>query len=85
MAQNTQKIALVTGSSRGLGKNTALTLAQKGVDVIVTYHSSEVEANEVVSEIQAMGRQAVALQLDSSDTQTFDGFVVSGKRNSLIF
>ncbi|MEO1353882.1 MAG: SDR family oxidoreductase [Cyanobacteria bacterium J06635_15] len=76
MTQNTQKIALVTGSSRGLGKNTALTLAQKGVDVIVTYHSSEAKANEVVSEIKAMGRKAVALQLDSADTQTFDGFVV---------
>ncbi|MGD1858080.1 MAG: SDR family NAD(P)-dependent oxidoreductase [Leptolyngbyaceae cyanobacterium] len=75
MAQNTQKIALVTGSSRGLGKNTALTLAQKGVDVIVTYHSAQAEANEVVSEIKAMGRKAVALQLDSSDTQTFNGFV----------
>jgi len=76
MTQDTQKIALVTGSSRGLGKNTALTLAQKGVDVIVTYHSREAEANEVVSEIKAMGRKAVALQLDSSDTQTFDGFVL---------
>ena len=75
MTQNIQRIALVTGSSRGLGKNTALTLAQKGVDVIVTYHSSKVEANEVVSEIKAMGRKAVALQLDSSKTQTFDGFV----------
>ena len=75
MTQNAQKIALVTGSSRGLGKNTALTLAQKGVDVIVTYHSSKVEANEVVSEIKAMGRKAVALQLDSSKTQTFDEFV----------
>ncbi|MEL7493490.1 MAG: SDR family oxidoreductase [Cyanobacteria bacterium J06554_11] len=76
MTQNTQKIALVTGSSRGLGKNTALTLAQKGVDVIVTYHSREAEANEVVSEIKAMDRKAVALQLDSADTQTFDGFVL---------
>ncbi|MEL7223756.1 MAG: SDR family oxidoreductase [Cyanobacteria bacterium J06576_12] len=75
MTQNAQKIALVTGSSRGLGKNTALTLAQKGVDVIVTYHSSKVEANEVVSEIKAMGRKAVALQLDSSKIQTFDEFV----------
>ena len=75
MTQNIQRIALVTGSSRGLGKNTALTLAQKGVDVIVTYHSSQAEANEVVSEIKAMGRKAVALQLDSSKTQTFDGFV----------
>lgn len=75
MTQDTQKIALVTGSSRGLGKNTALTLAQKGVDVIVTYRSSKAEAKEVVSEIEAMGRQAVDLQLDSSDTQTFDQFV----------
>ncbi|MEM6435150.1 MAG: SDR family oxidoreductase [Cyanobacteria bacterium P01_D01_bin.115] len=80
MTQNIQKIALVTGSSRGLGKNTALTLAQKGVDVIVTYHRSEAAANEVVSEIQSMGRKAVALQLDSSDTQTFDGFVVQVNR-----
>ncbi|MBE9138660.1 SDR family oxidoreductase [Nodosilinea sp. LEGE 07088] len=80
MTQITQKIALVTGSSRGLGKNTALTLAQKGVDVIVTYHSSEAEANAVVSEIKAMGRKAVALQLDSSDIQTFDGFVVQVNR-----
>ncbi|MEL6401979.1 MAG: SDR family oxidoreductase [Cyanobacteria bacterium J06626_4] len=80
MTQNIQRIALVTGSSRGLGKNTALTLAQKGVDVIVTYHSSQAEANKVVSEIQSMGRKAVALQLDSSDTQTFDGFVVQVNR-----
>ncbi|MBE7379873.1 MAG: SDR family oxidoreductase [Leptolyngbya sp. SIO1E4] len=76
MTQNTQKIALVTGSSRGLGKNTALMLAQKGIDVIATYHSRQAEANEVVSEIKAMGRKAFALQLDSADTQTFDGFVI---------
>ena len=75
MTQDIKKIALVTGSSRGLGKNTALALAQKGVDVIVTYHSSQAEAYEVVSEIKEMGRKAVALQLDSSDTQTFEDFV----------
>ena len=75
MTQDTQKIALVTGSSRGLGKNTALTLAQKGIDVILTYHSSQAEAYEVVSEIKEMGRKAVALQLDSSSTQTFEDFV----------
>ena len=75
MIQNTQKIALVTGASRGLGKNTVLTLARKDVGVIVTYHSNEAEANEVVSDIKAMGRKAVALQLDSSDTHTFDDFV----------
>ncbi|MEL6490018.1 MAG: SDR family oxidoreductase [Cyanobacteria bacterium J06634_6] len=75
MTQNTQKIALVTGGGRGLGKNTALTLAKKGVDVIVTYRSSAAQADEVVSKIKAMGRKAVALQLDISDTQTFEKFV----------
>ncbi len=69
------KIALVTGSSRGLGKSTALNLAQKGVDVIVTYHRNKLEAANVVSEIVALGAKAVALQLDSSDTKTFDEFV----------
>ncbi len=49
------KIALITGSSRGLGKNTALPLAKKGVDVIVTYHSNLEEANKVVSAIEEMG------------------------------
>ena len=81
MTQDTQKIALVTGSSRGLGKNTALTLAQKGIDVIVTYHSSQAEAYEVVSEIKEMGRKAVALQLDSSNTQTFEDFVGQVKQS----
>ncbi len=65
MAQNTTKIALVTGSSRGLGKNTALALAKKGVDVIVTYRSNEAEAQNVVAEIEALGGKAIALQLDN--------------------
>ncbi|MEL7086375.1 MAG: SDR family oxidoreductase [Cyanobacteria bacterium J06597_1] len=75
MTQDTRKIALVTGSSRGLGKNTVLALARHGVDAIVTYRSSEAEANQAVSEITALGRKAVALQLDSSNTQTFEDFV----------
>ena len=81
MTQHTQKIALVTGSSRGLGKNTALTLAQKGIDVIVTYRSSEAEANAVVSTIESMGRKAAALQLDSANTQTFKDFVGQVKQS----
>ncbi|MEG3911479.1 SDR family NAD(P)-dependent oxidoreductase [Microcoleus sp. w1-18aA5] len=62
MTKDKTKIALVTGASRGLGKNTALTLARKGVDVIVTYHNSEEDAQNVVSAIEAIGAKAVALQ-----------------------
>lgn len=76
---NKTKIALVTGSSRGLGKNTALALAKKGVDAIVTYRE-EAEANSVVSAIAEMGGKAAALQLDTSNTKTFDGFVAQVKQ-----
>jgi NAD(P)-dependent dehydrogenase (short-subunit alcohol dehydrogenase family) len=78
---NNTTIALVTGASRGLGKNTALALAKKGVDVIVTYRSSEAEAHSVVSAIEAMGSKAVALQLDTSNTKTFDEFVAYVKQS----
>lgn len=79
--QDNTKIALVTGSSRGLGKNTALALAKKGVGVIVTYHSSEAEADSVVTAIEDLGAKAVALQLDTSNTKTFDDFVVKVKQS----
>lgn len=78
---NTTKIALVTGASRGLGKNTAFALAKRGIGVIVTYRSSETEANSVVSEIEAMGSKAVALQLDTSNTKTFDNFLGQVKQS----
>ena len=81
MAQDTTKIALITGSSRGLGKNTALALAKKGVDVIVTYRSNEAEAQKVVSEIEQIGGKAIALQLDTSLTKTFDDLAVQIKRS----
>jgi len=68
------KIAIVTGGSRGLGENTALALAKKGVDVIITYHSKKAEADEVVAQIQQIGQKAVALQLDVSNSQTFADF-----------
>lgn len=68
------KIALVTGGSRGLGKNTALKIAEKGNDVIITYRSKKAEADEVVHEIEKMGRKAVALQLDVSDSKSFEVF-----------
>lgn len=70
----TTPIALVTGASRGLGKNTALHLARRGVDVILTYRSGADEAAAVVKEIEALGRRAVALPLDVAVSATFDGF-----------
>ena len=81
MTQDKTKIALVTGSSRGLGKNTALTLATKGIGVIVTYQSSEEEAKNVISSIEEIGGKAVALQLDTSNTKTFDSFVGQVKQS----
>lgn len=68
------KIAIVTGSSRGLGRNTALAIARKGADVIVTYHSRAEDAQAAVKEIEAIGRKAVALQLDAGDTAGFARF-----------
>ena len=69
------KIAIVTGSSRGLGRNTALSIARAGGDVVVTYRSGEAEAQAVVGEIRALGRRAVALQLDTGDVAGFPAFV----------
>jgi NAD(P)-dependent dehydrogenase (short-subunit alcohol dehydrogenase family) len=68
------KIALVTGGSRGLGKDMALSLARKGLDVIITYRSQKEEAQAVVAAIQAAGRKAVALPLDMNKLSGFDGF-----------
>ena len=70
----TSKIALITGGSRGLGRSTALHLARKGVDIVLTYHSGKAEADAVVREIEAAGRRAVALQLDTADTAGFAAF-----------
>jgi NAD(P)-dependent dehydrogenase (short-subunit alcohol dehydrogenase family) len=68
------KIALVTGASRGLGRNTALNIARRGADVIITYQSREEEAQAVVTQIRAMGRKAVALQLDTAAVAGFASF-----------
>ncbi|MDR9751825.1 SDR family oxidoreductase [Pseudomonas sp. SZMC_28357] len=68
------KIALVTGASRGLGRNTALSIARHGGDVIVTYQSRSADADAVVAEITALGRQAVALQLDTGNVRGFADF-----------
>jgi NAD(P)-dependent dehydrogenase (short-subunit alcohol dehydrogenase family) len=68
------KIGLITGGSRGLGKNTALAMARQGIDVVLTYQSKQDLAQETVNEIVALGRKAVALQLDVAKVSSFDAF-----------
>ncbi|MEI9871020.1 SDR family oxidoreductase [Enterobacter hormaechei] len=69
-----ERIALVTGGSRGLGKNAVLKLAAEGTDIILTWNSSQQEAQEVVHEIEGKGRKAAALQLNVGDTASFARF-----------
>jgi NAD(P)-dependent dehydrogenase (short-subunit alcohol dehydrogenase family) len=68
------KIALVTGGSRGLGKSTVLKLAEKGVDSIFTYLSKSDEANKVVAEVEKIGQKASALALDAGRVSSFPDF-----------
>lgn len=70
----TQRIALVTGGSRGLGKNAVLKLAAAGVDIIFTYHSQHDAALKVVAEVEQTGAKAVALQLNVSEVASFNDF-----------
>ncbi|MES3023216.1 MAG: SDR family oxidoreductase [Pseudomonadota bacterium] len=72
-------IALVTGASRGLGRSTALKLAADGVDVIVTYKGKQAEAQAVVAAVEALGRRALALQLDVGDSASFTAFASTVK------
>ena len=69
-----RKIALVTGGSRGLGRDMAINIAKKGLDVVITYHTNQTAANEVVSEIKKAGSNGFALQLDTSNVASFDSF-----------
>ena len=68
------KIALITGGSRGLGKEMALRIAQKGLDVVLTYNSKQDEAQAVVQQIEALGQKAAALQLNVGQVGTFNSF-----------
>lgn len=69
------RIAIITGGSRGLGRNTAANLARRGTDVILTYRSNQAEAESLVREIEALGRKAAAFRLDTGDVHSFDTFV----------
>lgn len=69
-----RKIAIITGASRGLGRNTALKLAARGTDIIFTYHSNRAAADEVLAAIAALGGKALALQLDVGQVASHAGF-----------
>jgi 3-oxoacyl-[acyl-carrier protein] reductase len=60
------KVALVTGASRGIGREIALELARQGANVVVNYAGSEAKANEVADEIKALGKEAFAIKCDVS-------------------
>lgn len=74
-SENARKIAIVTGGSRGLGRNTVLTLAARGIDTIFTYHSNREEADKVTELVAEAGATAIALQLDAGNVASFDAFV----------
>jgi NAD(P)-dependent dehydrogenase (short-subunit alcohol dehydrogenase family) len=68
------KIALITGASRGLGRNTAISLARKGISSVITYHSNRDDADSTLKEIRAAGAECVALQLDTGEVSSFGTF-----------
>jgi NAD(P)-dependent dehydrogenase (short-subunit alcohol dehydrogenase family) len=74
---STTKIAIVTGGSRGIGRNTVLSLAKRGVDTIFTYNANQAEAEKVAGMVAEAGRKAVALQLDIGSVAAFGPFVQS--------
>jgi len=71
------KMALITGGSRGLGRAGALALAAEGCDVIITYLSNKEAADSLVKEVEWAGQQALAMQLDTADIDSFDSFVAN--------
>ena len=72
---NSKKIALITGGSRGLGRDMAISIAKKGIDVLLTYYSNETAANEVVNDIISLGQKVKAFQLDTTNINNFSNFV----------
>lgn len=75
--QDSHRIALVTGGNRGLGRSSVLALAASGTDVVLTYRSGEQQATGVIAEVVALGREAVALQLDTTEPDTFAEFAAT--------
>src|SRR5580692_7432962 len=80
MSNENYKTAIVTGGSRGLGRNTAIHLARRGVDILFTYRSNQKEADSLVREVEAIGRKAAGFRLDTGDIHAFDGFAADVRK-----
>lgn len=80
LENTTSKVAVITGGSRGLGRNTTVHLARRGVDVIFTYRSNQAEAEDLIREIEGIGRKAAAFRLDTGDIRSFDGFATEARK-----
>jgi NAD(P)-dependent dehydrogenase (short-subunit alcohol dehydrogenase family) len=80
MTKSHDKIAIITGGSRGLGRSAVLSPANRGVDSIFTYHSNQTEAEKVSELVADAGRKAIALPLDTGNVKSFDPFVTSTRQ-----
>jgi NAD(P)-dependent dehydrogenase (short-subunit alcohol dehydrogenase family) len=74
------RIAIITGASRGLGRNSAINLARRGVDILFTYRANQQQAESLIREVESLGRKAAGFRLDSGDTSAFDGFVAEVRK-----
>jgi NAD(P)-dependent dehydrogenase (short-subunit alcohol dehydrogenase family) len=74
------RVAVITGGSRGLGRNTAVNLSGRGVDVIFTYRANQKEAESLIREVEATGRKAAGFRLNTGDLRALDGFVADVRK-----
>jgi NAD(P)-dependent dehydrogenase (short-subunit alcohol dehydrogenase family) len=80
MNNKNTNVAIITGGSRGLGRNTAVNLAQRGADILFTYRVNQKEAESLIREVEDAGRKAAGFRLDTGDVRSFDGFVAEVRK-----